>query len=66
MSTILAHRRTVREPALLAGLWVYLAMMEVMDQFNHQELKDLLDPIFPKPSPPRTSTIPTEGDLCRD
>lgn len=54
------------EPALLAGLWVYLAMMEVMDQFNHQELKTLLDPIFPKPTPPPTSTIPTEGDLCRD
>lgn len=54
------------EPALLAGLWVYLAMMEVMDQFDHQELKDLLDPIFPKPSPQPTPLIPTAGNLCHD
>ena len=54
------------EPALLAGLWVYLAMMEVMDQFNHQELKDLLDPIFPKPEPRHTPTLPTGKDMCPD
>jgi hypothetical protein len=39
------------EPALLAGLWVYLAMMEVLEQFDPQELKSMLDPMFPKPPP---------------
>jgi hypothetical protein len=54
------------EPALLAGLWVYLAMREVLDQCNHQELQALLDPFFPKPMPRSKSTIPTAGNLCRD
>lgn len=45
------HGKPFTEPALLAGLWVYLAMMDVMDQFDHQELRALLDPILPKPTP---------------
>ena len=45
------HGKAFTEPALLAGLWVYLAMRSVMDQYGHQELKTLLDPLFPNPSP---------------
>lgn len=52
------------EPALLAGLWVYLAMMEILEHVNPQELKTLLEPIFPSPSPPPHN--PPDGNLCPD
>jgi hypothetical protein len=41
------------EPALLAGLWVFLAMMDALEQYSLEELKQmarLIVPEFPRPS----------------
>jgi hypothetical protein len=49
------------EPALLAGLWAFLAMLEIINQFDHHELRGMLHAIFPKPTPP-PSTHKPPGD----
>jgi hypothetical protein len=38
-------RRPFTEPALLAGLWVYLAMVEAQQHYDLQEMKALVDRI---------------------
>jgi hypothetical protein len=37
--------RTFTEPALLAGLWVYLAMVGALEHYDLQEMKRLVDTI---------------------
>ena len=35
------HKKTFTRPALLAGLWVWLSMIEVMDSYSPDELRRL-------------------------
>lgn len=39
------------EPALLAGLWVFLAVMDAAQQIDLNEIQRLLEHAFPKPVP---------------
>jgi hypothetical protein len=38
-------------PALLAGMWVLLSMLEVLDHFDLEELRRLAEPLR-RPAPP--------------
>lgn len=37
-------------PALLAGLWVFLAMVDVLEHYDIQEIKRSVDRLFPRPT----------------
>ena len=41
-------------PALLAGLWVLLAMTEVLQHYDLEEIQTLAATILPKPPPPNS------------
>ena len=45
------HGAPFTKPALLAGLWVFLAIADVIDHVDFQEIKRLMDQIIPKPTP---------------
>jgi hypothetical protein len=35
------HKQVFSNPALLAGLWVFLSMSKIMDAYSQEELEDL-------------------------
>jgi len=35
------HKKEFTNPALLAGLWVFLSMLEIMTAYSQEELDDL-------------------------
>ena len=45
------HKKPFTEPALLAGLWNFLAMMDFLERFDPHEIQRLIDKILPKPAP---------------
>jgi Transposase DDE domain len=45
---------TFTEPALLAGLWVYLAMLDALEHYDLQEMKGSVAKIFGGPCEPDT------------
>lgn len=46
------HKVPFTLPALLAGLWVLLAMTEVLQHYDLEEIQTLAATILPKPLPP--------------
>ena len=46
----MAHGITYTWPALLAGLWVFLTIADVLSHNDFQEIKALVDRVIPRPS----------------
>jgi len=44
------HGQSYTWPALLAGLWVYLTMVDVLEHYDFQEIKTLVDRVIPRPT----------------
>jgi hypothetical protein len=44
------HGESYTWPALLAGLWVFLTMIDVLEHHDFQEIQALVDRVMPKPS----------------
>lgn len=44
------HGQSFTLPALLAGMWVFLAMTDVLEHYDFQEMKRLMDCIIPRPT----------------
>lgn len=44
------HGQSYTWPALLAGLWVFLTMVDVLEHYNFQEIKALVDRIVTPPT----------------
>jgi hypothetical protein len=45
------HKKPFTEPALLAGLWVFLAMQDFLERFDPHDIRCLIDKILPKTAP---------------
>jgi hypothetical protein len=44
------HGQSYTWPALLAGLWVFLTMVDVLEHYDFQEIKTLVDRLIPRPT----------------